>query len=134
MKTATDTAATKLISAFSLTFNGEHAGRIVVAWGRSGGTATASVWIHGGPLACSPSLHGSAGGYGYDKESAAVADAFNRWVKGRAEVAHWQTDTAKVPPPGIAAKVEEIARAHGAGWGAIESVLVALGYKVARIL
>lgn len=134
MRTAMDVAAAKLVSAFSLTFAGEWAGKIVVAWGRSGGTATASVWIHGGPLACSPSLHGTAGGYGYDKESAAVADAFDRWAKGRAEVAHWQTDTAKVPPPEIAAQVEEIARAHGVGWSAIESALAGLGYKVARIL
>jgi hypothetical protein len=49
---------------------------------RGGYTCYASVNIWAGPLAMSEPSNGRAGGGGYDKRSAAIADAFYRFSPG----------------------------------------------------
>jgi hypothetical protein len=66
----------------------DHCGRIVTAYtvreAPSGGyTCYATVYVDRGPLEFNETTTGNAGGYGYDKESAAVADAFDRALPGR---------------------------------------------------
>jgi hypothetical protein len=66
----------------------EPCGKIVTAYtlreAPSGGyTCYATVYVDRGPLEFAESVTGRAGGYGYDKESAAVADAFDRALPGR---------------------------------------------------
>ena len=59
--------------------SGELAGRIITAWPNDGaGRVRMAVSIYGGPLQQDETIFGQAGGYGYDKESAAFQDALNR--------------------------------------------------------
>ena len=58
---------------------GELAGRIITAWPNDGaGRVRVAVSIYSGPLKQDEALFGQAGGYGYDKESAAFQDATDR--------------------------------------------------------
>jgi len=67
------------VSAFVLVFNGERAGRIILAFPSDGaGIVKASVNAWAGPLADYNAMRGTAGGYGYDKMSSAIWDALYR--------------------------------------------------------
>ena len=66
-------------SVWVLLHSGELAGRIITAWPNDGaGRVRMAVSIYGGPLKQDEALFGQAGGYGYDKESAAFQDAMDR--------------------------------------------------------
>ena len=66
-------------SVWVLLHSGELAGRIITAWPNDGaGRVRMAVSIYGGPLKQDEILFGQAGGYGYDKESAAFQDALER--------------------------------------------------------
>ena len=66
-------------SAWVLLHCGKMAGRIITAWPNDGaGRVRMAVSIYGGPLKQDETLFGQAGGYGYDKESAAFQDAMDR--------------------------------------------------------
>ena len=59
--------------------NGKVAGRIITAWPNDGaGRVKVSVMAWDGVLKDYNAMLGQAGGYGYDKESAAIQDAFDR--------------------------------------------------------
>lgn len=144
-KSVFDTDAAKSIRAWTLLYGGEYAGRIVVGWSRSGGTARAFVGIHKGPLADSPSLHGRAGGYGYDKASAAIGNAFDRWVDGKcvsANVEHapnggpllrWEPIPFQAAN-GTETTIRKLASIHGEGTSAVQEQLETLGYEMHSIL
>ena len=62
-----------------LLHSGELAGRIITAWPNDGaGRVRMAVCIYGGTLKADETFFGQAGGYGYDKESAAFQDALGR--------------------------------------------------------
>ena len=66
-------------SVWVLLHSGELAGRIITAWPNDGaGRVRMIVSIYSGPLKQDETLFGQAGGYGYDKESAAFQDALGR--------------------------------------------------------
>ena len=66
-------------SVWVILHSGELAGRIITAWPNDGaGRVRMAVSIHSGPLKQDETLFGQAGGYGYDKESAAFQDALDR--------------------------------------------------------
>ena len=75
-KSAYDYASIKSVSAYAITFNGNFCGKIVANHGES--QVTATVCIYGGPRRGMESTTGVASGYGYDKLSAAIWDAFHR--------------------------------------------------------
>ena len=66
-------------SVWVLLHSGELSGRIITAWPNDGaGRVRMMVGIYGGPLKADETFFGQAGGYGYDKESAAFQDALDR--------------------------------------------------------
>ena len=66
-------------SVWVLLQDGKVAGRIITAWPNDGaGRVRMTVSIYGGPLKADETFFGQAGGYGYDKESAALHDALSR--------------------------------------------------------
>ena len=66
-------------SVWVILHSGELAGRIITAWPNDGaGRVRMAVSIYGGPLKQDETLLGQAGGYGYDKESAAFQEALDR--------------------------------------------------------
>ena len=66
-------------SVWVILHSGELAGRIITAWPDDGaGRVRMAASIYGGPLKQDETLLGQAGGYGYDKESAAFQDALGR--------------------------------------------------------
>lgn len=66
-------------SVYSLSHAGEYCGRIIIAWPKDGaGIVKAAIHAWKGPWKELPAMLGQAGGYGYDKASAAVADAMSR--------------------------------------------------------
>ena len=66
-------------SVWVLLHSGELAGRVITAWPNDGaGRVRMAVSLYNGPLKQDETLFGQAGGYGYDKESAAFQDALNR--------------------------------------------------------
>ena len=69
-------AAFRGISAAVIVQNGERVGTVAFKRARSGGV-TAFVHWHGEPM-----VSGHAGGYGYDKQTAACADAARRMPAG----------------------------------------------------
>ena len=59
--------------------NGKVAGRIITAWPNDGaGRVKVAVMAWAGVLKDYNAMLGQAGGYGYDKESAAIQDALSR--------------------------------------------------------
>ena len=89
---------------------GELAGRIITAWPNDGaGRVRVMVSIYSGPLKQDETLFGQAGGYGYDKESAAFQDALNRH--------------------GIASN-----DLSGRGMGAVRDWLASAGYELQQVL
>lgn len=75
-----DTPGGKSVTAWAITFNGEFAGRIASYYAPRSGGVTTTVAIWKGPIheAHEYAIHGHAGGYGYDKFSASIGDAFRR--------------------------------------------------------
>jgi hypothetical protein len=66
-------------SVWVLLHKGEYAGRIITAWPADGaGRVRLYVAFFSGEFGHSEAMFGQAGGYGYDKESAAFADAIKR--------------------------------------------------------
>lgn len=80
MKSAFECKHVEHVTAIALLWEGKKAGKIVCNWSDnpSGTVCTASLSIRRGPLADITNAHGRAGGYGYDKRSAAIADALRR--------------------------------------------------------
>lgn len=89
---------------WALGWQGEYAGRLLVAWPRDGaGRVYAGIQAWAGPLGCHEGdgrdtpIEGWAGGYGYDKLSGAVVNALNKAGiahtltsgGGRAQVRAW---------------------------------------------
>lgn len=94
-RSAYDGSHVKGVSAYVLIHpdsdrRGKIAGRIVAnhSDNPAGSVCTATVHVWSGPLEPMPATTGKAGGYGYDKLSAAVHDAISR--------ANW-TDKPKIP-------------------------------------
>ena len=77
---AHDLAHVKSVTAWALFFDGEGCGRIVANWSDNpnGSVCTATVAVWDGPLDGLPRTTGKAGGGGYCKLSAAVAEALDR--------------------------------------------------------
>lgn len=66
-------------SVHALLLGGKIAGRVITAWPSDGaGRVRLSIQAWRGPWSNSPPMRGQAGGYGYDKESAAFDDALAR--------------------------------------------------------
>ena len=98
-------------SAYALLFEGQEAGRIITAWPSDGaGRVRMACHFWQGPLKHDESMLGQAGGYGYDKESAAFADALDRAGKRP------ETDLS------------------GRGMNAVASWLESQGYQVIKVL
>ncbi len=119
------------VEAWALIREGSLAGSIVVHWSR-GGTATARLTIDHGPLWINAevvlsapmfdgdtltvtSSHGRAGGGGYDKASAAVADAASKVVDGNPNL-------------------DALAQLDGRGMRAVENEFERWGYVVRRVV
>jgi hypothetical protein len=78
-KTAHDKPGPQRTRCIVLLWRGGYAGKIIMDYG--GSTCTASYFIHAGPIGDLDQGRngtGQAGGYGYDKASAALCDAFDR--------------------------------------------------------
>ncbi len=80
MKSAYDMPHVKSVKAWAVMFSGEMAGRIVANYSDNpnGSVCTATVGFWNGPLKDTVASTGRAGGYGYDKFSAAVSSALNK--------------------------------------------------------
>lgn len=66
-------------SVWVMILDGKVAGRIITAWPNDGaGRVKVAVMAWDGVLKDYNAMLGQAGGYGYDKESAAIQDAFDR--------------------------------------------------------
>lgn len=80
MKSAFEMSHVRKVKAWAVTYNGEMAGRIVAnsSDNPNGSVCTATVGFWGGPLKDINASTGRAGGYGYDKFSAAVSYALNK--------------------------------------------------------
>lgn len=84
-RSAFDCSHVKSVHAWALVhpdsdMGGQSAGRIVANFSDNpnGAVCTATVHVWRGPLKELPATTGTAGGYGYDKFSAAVSDALTR--------------------------------------------------------
>ena len=81
MKYVNETKAAKSISAYLLMRNGEVVGKILVHHGE--GRTFCNVWIDDYASKGNYCLYGSASGYGYNKENAAIAAAIKS-ITGKA--------------------------------------------------
>lgn len=110
MKSAYDQIHVKSVKAWALLFNGEMAGRIVANYSDNpnGSVCTATVGFWNGPLKDTNASTGRAGGYGYDKFSAAVSSALNK--------------------VGVKNDVE------GRGDSSVKSLLEKIGYSVIEVI
>ena len=72
----------KSVSAVAILYEGKPAGRIIANWSDNpnGSVCTAMVGVWSGPLGEMPKALGRAGGYGYDKLSAAISIAINKVI------------------------------------------------------
>ena len=122
MRSAYTCAPVKNTTAWALLWAGEHAGRIVASCSRTGcRTATMTIWA--GPWKIDSTLdrddaisvHGHAGGHGYDRLSGAIADAANH-----------------LPTTHPAHDI--IGRMHGSGSRSIVDAFTAAGYTVIEVL
>lgn len=80
-RSAYDCSHVKSVAAWALLLSGgEHAGKIVANYSDNpaGSVVTLTVSIWGGKLGALDRASGTAGGYGYDKFSAAFVDALKR--------------------------------------------------------
>ena len=77
MKNITETSALNRAGAWAICHKGDIVGKILAAFPNDGaGTLRVSVWIWQGDLQSDEPRHGKAKGYGYDKISHAIHDAF----------------------------------------------------------
>jgi hypothetical protein len=104
----------KSVSAYAVLLDGKPAGKILFHWSDNpaGATVTAAVAIFDGPLSDLPMTTGTAGGLGYDKQSAAIYAALTK----------------------AAADPSEIPAFHGSGMVAVIEWLQTLGYTVFQVL
>lgn len=83
-KRASDTPQAKRVAAWIIMYEGEQAGRAIVAYPQNGADRVyAEVWITAGPLsyhyhAGNGPLLGYAGGYGYCKTGTALGEALSQ--------------------------------------------------------
>lgn len=92
---------------------------------RSASTVYASIWVHGLTADTCTSGKGSAGGYGYHKESAAFAEAISSanielWGSNYADVPRWNHEAAREYTPQEVRKIkrqQEKKRAYISGCG-----------------
>ena len=106
---------------------GAYAGRIVANWSDNpaGSVCTATVSINSGPLAFIPNVSGKAGGYGYDKLSAAIYDALRRARDGEGEAWKYAYEADQEKCKGL-----DIPDFHGAGFSSVKAWLKTHGYIV----
>lgn len=121
-KSAFDCKHVKSVSAAALLHNGQFAGKIIADWSDNpaGSTCRATVIVFSGPLRWLPKSTGSAGGYGYDKLSAAIDDAMHR---GFANM-----DKDERP------KAFTLPDLHGRGMGAVSEWFKTHGYEVHELI
>jgi len=108
------------VRAWALVWKGQPAGSLVANFSDNpnGSVCTATVRIYAGPLKDLPIVTGRAGGYGYDKFSAAVDAAMSSGITNYHEFT----------------KSHGVEYLHGAGDSVVESLFTAMGYVVARAL
>lgn len=108
------------VRAWALIWKGQPAGAIVANFSDNPGGAvcTVTIRVYSGPLKELPIVTGRAGGYGYDKFSAA-ADAALR--SGMTNADEWM-------------KSHGVEYLHGGGDSVLESLLTSAGYVVAKAL
>ena len=98
-------------SVLALLFDGKYCGKIIIAWPKDGaGQVKAMVSAYDGTFKGFGIMRGNAGGYGYDKGSAAVHDALLR------------------------ANVPDVPDLNGRGMGSVIVYLGSIGYKVLDVL
>ena len=74
-----DHPCVRRVSAWVILHNGGPCGKMIVAYPSDGaGIVKAQINLWAGPLNLGEAMKGKADGFGYDKTSAAVADALNR--------------------------------------------------------
>lgn len=80
MKNAFEMPHVKAVKAWALIFQGEMSGRIVANYSNNKkvSVCTATIVFWNGPLGDTHASTGRAGGFGYDKFSAAVSHALNK--------------------------------------------------------
>lgn len=115
MKSAYETPEVKAVTAAALLWEGKHAGNIVSRRAaKSGGvTATLSIWL--GPWLTGAGVSSYAGGGGYDKVSAAIADAALLLSEDH--------------PCRIA-----LQHTGGRGWSAVQTAFALAGYRVVEVI
>lgn len=125
-RSAFDCAHVKSVSAWALLFPEEsgklgEAGKMVANWSDNpnGSVCTATLAIWDGPLKDLEKCTGQAGGYGYDKLSAAFVDALQRSNFETLDVSR----TAEKPRP-----------MHAAGKEKAKEWLTKLGYMVIEVI
>ena len=109
-KYATDCKHVRSVTAVALIRDGEVKGKVIANWSDNpaGTVCTATVWCEvNGTWFCGT---GTAGGYGYDKLSAAIYDAFRRGGHS------------------------DILKGHSGGDGRQEQVFSELGYKYEALI
>lgn len=79
---------------------------------RSGSTVYASIWVHGPSAETRTSGKGSAGGYGYHKESTAFAEAITSanielWGSAYADIPRWDHEAAREYTPQEVRKIKK---------------------------
>lgn len=131
MKSAFDGRHVKSVSVVVLmhpNYPTKVAGRIVANWSDNpaGSVCTMTLHVHSGPLSFLPTCTGTAGGYGYDKLSAAIQSGIGRAKKKRDEYTRPE-DHEKV----VALEVDHFA---GAGMSAVSRWFEKFGYKVDQIV
>jgi hypothetical protein len=106
----------KSVSAVAILYEGKPAGKIIANWSdNSNGsvcTAMVSIWL--GPLGDMPRAVGRAGGYGYDKLSAAINEAISKVIS---------EDPDKIAP-----------KFDGCGMSAVRKWFEQFGYELFEII
>lgn len=161
-KSAFDTNHVKSVKVWALVHNITKsrngvdlpAGRIVASYSDNpmGSVCTVTLHFFSGPLSIMPTTSGKAGGYGYDKFSAAVADALDRAYGLDAEYAFKREPevfvhsyfTKDEVPAWKALQSRKLNRAdckdggwsnmHGRGGSAVREMLQAHGYTVLEVV
>lgn len=78
MRNITETPALSRAGAWAISYHGDIVGKILAAFPADGaGTLRVSIWIWDGELQAEAPRHGKANGYGYDKISHAIHNAFH---------------------------------------------------------
>lgn len=118
MRSAFDCKHVKSVRAWALLYKGKEAGFVVANISDAGVvTLTINVWNSAAPLYVGGARHGHAGGYGYDKFSAAFDDAIRSKKQGN-----------KLAMDANAPDM------HGTGEESVSSYLESKGFKVIKVL